>query len=84
MITGWELADGKLSIQGMTQKPAADNLLVLINWHCQTGCGSARCSCVREDMQGTDACSCADCENQYTSRTLETDSEGSDHEDTYF
>ena len=81
---GWELVDGKLSIQWMMQKPAPDNLLVLINCHCQTGCGSARCLCAREGMQCTDACSCADCENQYTSCTLEMDSEESDHEDTYF
>ena len=38
---GWELVDGQLAVKWMTQKPAPDDLLVLVNCHCQTGCGSA-------------------------------------------
>ena len=82
VITGGNLSTVN-AVKWMTRKPAPDDLLVLVNCHCQTGCGAARCSCVREGMQCTDACGCQDCDNQPTPRTRETDSKGSD-DDTDF
>ena len=62
-------------------EPAPDDLLVLVDCCCHTGCSSRRCSCVlSEGMPCTDACGCEDSDNQTASCRRETDSEGSDDE----
>ena len=62
---GWyETGDG-LAVQLRMQRPAPDELLVLSQCHCKTGCASGRCSCVRAGLPCTDACSCGEvCQNQ--------------------
>ena len=61
---GWQLADGVLTIEWLRQRPAPDELLLLVSCSCQSGCASNRCSCHRFGVQCTDACRCVDCENQ--------------------
>ena len=58
----WQVVDGALTVQWMAQKPAPDELL-LVSCGCQTGCISARCSCVRGGLRFIDACSCSNCGN---------------------
>ena len=53
---GWEIANDQLTMKWMTRKPAPDDLLILVNCRCHTGCSSRRRSCVREGMPCTDAC----------------------------
>ena len=61
---GWQLVNSVLTIEWLRQRPAPDEMLLLISCSCQSGCASNRCSCHRSGMQCTDACRCDDCENQ--------------------
>jgi hypothetical protein len=72
---GWHVVDGQLTAEWMTQKPALDELLLPINCHCQKGCTSGRCSCVRAGMPCTDACASADCNNHWTACPGDTDTD---------
>ena len=70
----------------MSQNPAPEELLVLVNCHCQTGCSSGHCSCMRSGIPCTDACTCIDCTNCSARNTSdvnddESDVEESDNED---
>ena len=72
---GWHVVDGQLTAEWMTQKSAPDELLLLINCHCQKGCSSGRCSCVRAGMPCTDACSCEECNNHQRVYSCDTDTD---------
>ena len=63
---GWYVADGQLKVDWMDQQPAPSELLEFVSCGCQTGCTSARCSCLRASLPCTDACHCKNCENGRT------------------
>ena len=57
------MQDGLLRVFWMEQAPAPEQLIVLVQCHCQKGCENAHCSCVRSGLQCTDACKCIECSN---------------------
>ena len=76
---GWQLVDSVLTIEWLRQRPAPDELLLLVRCSCQSGCASNRCSCRRSGMQCTDACRCDDCENQSVIHAALDDVTSSEH-----
>ena len=78
---GWRVVDDCLTVEWMLQRPAPDELLVLVHCRCQTGCASGRCSCVRAGLPCTDACSCEDCENKVEEVQGPAIEDGDDNQD---
>ena len=61
---GWiQSNDGEsLSVLWM-QQSAPEELLVLTNYNCRSGCSTGQCSCRKAGLVCTAACTCQDCEN---------------------
>ena len=58
------MVEDALTATWMAEKPAPEELLLLITCHCHTGCSSGHCSCIRSGLLCIDACKCDNCENQ--------------------
>ena len=63
----------------MENNPAPEEILQLVHCQWQTGCESARCSCLRAKMSCTDACRCQNCSN---TKEAERDFDEEDSEDS--
>ena len=76
---GWIQSNGgeSLSVLWMQQQPAPEELLVLTNCNCRSGCSTGRCSCHKAGLVCTAACTCQDCENC----TFSSESTASDPDD---
>ena len=62
---GWLVnEDGtEISVAWMDSRPAPEKLSVLTKCTCQGGCTSSRCSCKKEALLCTDACTCKNYQN---------------------
>ena len=63
---GWENVDNKISPFFMTKESVPESVLELVTCKCRFGCVNNRCSCRKNGMECTDACSChnfTECEN---------------------
>ena len=62
---GWDVKDGKLSIQWMLRPPAPEEVLNLISCNCKKSkCQSNLCVCQNHGLKCTDLCNCSNCENE--------------------
>ena len=58
------MVENTLTVAWMTEKPAPEELLLLISCHCPTGCSSWHYSCISSRLLCTDSCKCENCEKQ--------------------
>lgn len=78
---GWRLADGQLEVVWTNMAPAPSAVMELICCACNGTCQTRRCSCVKNALPCTDACSCReDCVN-CRSDDLESDDDDSESSD---
>ena len=47
----------------MSQPPAPDAILEVLNCSCKTGCNSNLCGCFRNERKCTEICRCENCSN---------------------
>lgn len=60
---GWQIKHDRLEIHWTDQPPAPEAVLTLVCCGCKEQCKTNRCSCVRNSLSYTEACSCEQCEN---------------------
>ena len=76
---GWQLKDGQLEIYWTNQAPAPDSVMELVCCGCKGLCQTRRCSCVRNGLPCTEACTCQDnCNNCLSKEDSEDDDNDSD------
>ena len=64
---GWQLKDGRLEIVWTDLAPAPEAVMELVCCGCKGARQTRRCSCVRNGLPCTDACTCTDqCVNSVT------------------
>ena len=75
---GWYIdKNGKVSVKWMSQPPAPDSILLLVNCKCVKGCETNRCLCRKLGLKCMDVYKCSDCKNNTGSGSTE-DSTDSD------
>lgn len=78
---GWQMENDELSYKWMTQPPAPDILLEVVQCSCKTGCESGKCSCAKSKVNCTDMCKCVNCSNCQTSVEIDEDYSSDSDED---
>ena len=62
---GWILDDGVLRVKWMDLLPAPEAVLELVNCKCKKSkCQTRSCTCFKNNLRCTEACSCTDCANR--------------------
>ena len=81
----WNLKDGVLYVDWMSQLPAPQEMLEFISCGCKStgSCTTNRCSCYKNSLPCTDCCGCLQCGNPNAATAVSPDREGSDN-DTYW
>lgn len=78
---GWELRDGHLEITWTDLLPAPEAVMELVCCACKGSCQTRRCSCVKNGLPCTEACTCSDqCVNRAKEESY-VDEEEEDEED---
>jgi len=63
---GWRLIDSKLQIDWTSLPPAPEGVMLSVCCACKGTCDTRRCSCLKNNLPCTDACSCPDeCTNGF-------------------
>lgn len=74
---GWKLSDGSLQVVWTDVAPAPSAIMELVCCRCKGVCNTRRCSCVKNVLPCTEACSCSEeCTN--TSNCSSEDDESDD------
>ena len=78
--SGWEeTTTGTISATTCLSDPAPQEVLALTKCACKKEC-STRCSCIKNGLQCTGLCKCADCPNMSSRYTSESNEEGDEDE----
>ena len=75
---GWQLKDGQLEVVWSHLAPAPDGVMQLVCCSCNRPCDSRRCSCVKNCLPCTEACTCND---DCTNCSLEQEDEDGDEDE---
>ena len=79
---GWQLKEGQLEIYWTNQAPAPHSVMELVCCGCKGLCQTRRCSCVRNGLPCTEACTCqVNCINCVSKEDSESDDDSDDDTD---
>ena len=80
---GWKVTDGHLEIVWTDLPPAPEGVMELFCCGCKGTCATRRCSCLKNEIPCTEACSCQeDCVNSANDLCDEEDYDSGDSSDS--